>query len=628
MRKKENDNQSYLEKAENSIYSTSDAKAAFNQHDIQGARFKIRNSFENDVFDNKNITPQKRPYIKKVLLVSLFIFLASIFYAGYNLFFSESRTSLIDRNIEMVVTNPAFTRGGEELQVIVTITNKNNTTLTNTQLEIMYPRGSMSENRDDFEIIRLDVSDITPGTQIKKNIPVILYGEQGSKKELQASLEYSLPDSSLTYTKKSIGNITISSSPVVFNFDAPKETVPNQLITGRLRVIQNTENLPQPILVTVSFPRDFKIEAINPKPSFGTGTWVLSTDKNGDYNDIVFTGRFASLEGEERTFLISSGIPKNISGTSIHTSYINQTHTVSLGRPFLEGYILLGQEKQKSIAVNPGSSVEGKIVWSNRSTTSIVKPSFLLKVQGTAVSEKNINVQNGFYDSILDTIVWNSDTDSSLKVIKPGDTGELTFFLNVLPGFEQNTLLSSPSLQMSLSINGIKENTNTLVNLDNVEVASLRVTSLPTLYSSILFARGNNPPKAEKESVYQITLGIKNTYNPISGARVVAKLPFYVKWVGKVTKEEKVAYNQDTREVVWTLDTVQPYTGSQSPKREAAFQVSILPFLSQVGQILDLVKSPIFTGVDSFSGKSVTDTGRDITTRIQEYKEADGVVVE
>lgn len=151
---------------------------------------------------------------------------------------------LLLRHIDIAIVTAPFTKGGEELPVTINITNRNNVTLKAVHAEVEYPRGSEATVRDDFERQTLDLGDIPTGGQASKNINVILYGEQGSNKTIKVTLDYSLADSSLTYNKVGSSSLTISSSPVIVEIDAPKDISPGQLYTLRARITQNTKTLP------------------------------------------------------------------------------------------------------------------------------------------------------------------------------------------------------------------------------------------------------------------------------------------------------------------------------------------------------------------------------------------------
>lgn len=627
--KLEND-EDFIDKEETRLYSTSRGAPKLKEHPLNGTSFKLRAPFSIDSKIDKDKNRRKSSFAKRFFLLSILVLIVAVVYAGYHLFFSESREDFISKHIDIVMENAPFSRGGEPLPLSISIVNRNNVALKNIHIEVEYPRGSVEDTRDDFEHIRIDLPDINPGEKVNKSLSVILYGEQGSTKKIKSTLEYNLPDSSLTYTKESTSELTISSSPIILEVDAPKEIAPSQLYTMRLRITQNTKTLPPGALVSITFPRDFNVESMSRQPTFNVSTWALKTQKEGDYEDITVTGRFNSQEGDERSFRFFAGVPKDSGGTNIETSYVSRTHVVSLARPILDAYLLLGNEKGKTIAVNPDSSISGELVYRNRGSVAVVAPVFHLHVEGKAIDEASILPLEGFYDSAKNEMFWDKNTNAELGSIAPGKEGRLTFTFRVMPKtIDGPVVVKEPVVNLSLSFSGILDDGNNITqNLENIENATVRVTTEPTIKVDTIFANGELPPKIEKETVYQIKLSVNNTHNDITGGKLVAKIPFYAKWVGKVTKDEKVTYNPDTREVVWSLGDVVSGAGNTNPARSASIQISISPSLSQVDSAPEILQNIRFSGTDLFSNKDVKASFNNITTRITNGTSKDAIVVQ
>lgn len=620
----------FINKEETKLYSASSALSKLELHPLKGTSFKTREPFSLENVDSKNNAFKRASFAKKFFLVSLFILITALTYTAYRLFFSESREDFISKHIDIVMETAPFSKGGEPLQLAINVVNRNNVALKNVHLEIEYPRGSESALLNDFEHIRMDLPDINPGEKYNKNMTLVLYGEKGSIKNIKATLEYTLPDSTLSYTKIADLSLTISSSPIVLDVDAPTEVSPNQIYTIRLRISQNTKSLPAGSLVSIVFPRDFVVESMSRKPTFDVGTWAITTEKEGDYEDITVTGRFNSQEGDERSFRFFAGIPPATGGTNIETSYVSRTHVVSLTRPILDAYILLGLEKGKVIAVNPGTSVQGEIIYRNRQSTAVIDPVFHLHIAGSALNKFSISPADGFYDSGKSEIFWDKNTNDSLAIIPPGAEGHLMFTFSTLnQNTESSTVVKEPTVNFSLSFSGIKDDISGVVqNLENIETATVRVTTEPTIFASNVYASGARPPTVEKESVYQINLTVKNTHNDITGGKLTAKIPFYVKWVGKVTKDEKITYNPDTREVTWSLGNVAIGAGNTTAARNASIQVSIIPSLSQLDSTPDILQNIRFIGTDLFSNKDVKATYPNVTIETNNDSSTDDIIVQ
>ncbi len=618
----------FIDKRETDLYSTGRPSPTVQNHPLKGTSFKLRTPISRNpvIGDSRSRTS----FAKKFFLVSILILIIAAFYTAYRLFFSESREDFVARHIDIAIVTAPFTKGGEELPVAINIINRNNVTLKAVHAEIEYPRGSEAVTRDDFERQTLDLGDIPSGGEASRNINVVLYGEQGTTKNIKVILDYSLPDSSLTYNKSGSSSLTISSSPVIVEIDAPKDISPGQLYTLRARITQNTKTLPVGALLNVSYPRDFTPESVSRVVTYGVSTWALKTTKQGDYEDLVINGRFSSQEGDERSFRFTIGIPLENDATSIKTSYVSKTHVVSLSKPLLDAYILLGNEKAKTIAVNPDSYINGTLVYRNRYNTAVIDPVFKINITGSALDESSISPVDGFYNSTKKEIFWDKNTNERLVSIPAGGEGKLSFTFRVLPrSIDGPVVVRDPSVSLSLSFSGMRDDGSSVVqSLENVELASVRVTTEPKISITNIFASGALPPKVNTETKYQVMMSVENTHNEITGAKLVAKIPFYVEWVGKVTKNEKVSYNPDTREVVWTLGNVAAGAGNTTALRSAEIQLSITPSLSQIESSPEILQNIRFTGTDLFSNKDVKAVRPNITTKITDGSSKDGIVVQ
>jgi len=620
----------FINDKETNLYSTSRGSGNPVTHELSGTAFKVRQKIDDTILVDKKNQKTRGGLAKKFFLISFLILCIAMIYAGYKLFFSESREDFISRHIDIVMDTVPFTRGGEPLNLNISVTNKNNVALQNVSVEIEYPRGSEAVTRDDFERQTVELGNINPGQKIEKNVTLILYGEQGSYKDLKANLEYSIPDSSLSYNKISKTGITISSSPIIMEIDAPKDIAPSQLYTMRIRITQNTKALPNNALFTIVLPRDFTVETFSRKPDYGVGTWLLKSVKEGDYEDITINGRFNSQEGDERSFKFLSGVPESADQNEIKTSYVSKTHVVTVAKPLMDAYIVLGEEKGKTIAVDPDSYVTGTLIYRNRSNTAVKDPKFRIKLTGSALEEASISPIEGFYDSNTKEIFWDKNTLASLNNIPAGQEGRLTFSFRVLPrSVNGPSFVKEPIVNLALSYSGVRDDeSQTFQSLENIENASVRVSTELKISADVIHATGALPPKAGSETTYQITLTLTNTHNDVTGAKLISKIPFYMKWVGKVSKNEKISYNPDTREVIWNLGDIKSGSGTSANERKGVFQVSIIPSISQAESAPEILQNIRFSGTDLFSNKDVKAIYPNLTTRISNGTDQDGLVTQ
>ena len=143
---------------------------------------------------------------------------------------------------------------------------------------------------------------------------------------------------------------------------------------------------------------------------------------------------------------------------------------------------------------------------------------------------------------------------------------------------------------------------------------------------------GPFPPRVEEPTTYTVVWTVSNTSNDLSDTKVSAALPSYVEWVGLVSPStESVSFNNVGGEVVWQVGTVSAGSGHNRPAREVAFQVRLVPSISQVGMSPVLIGAPTLTAHDVFTGTTRRAVSRELTTAVSSdpgYRSDDGKVTQ
>ncbi len=130
---------------------------------------------------------------------------------------------------------------------------------------------------------------------------------------------------------------------------------------------------------------------------------------------------------------------------------------------------------------------------------------------------------------------------------------------------------------------------------------------------------GPVPPQVGKETSYTIHWLITNISNDVSDARVVSSLPTGVKWTGKIYPDkEKITYNERTNQIIWEIGKIESATGILKPKREVAFQVSIIPETNQLGKPITLVNSSTLTAKDLYTSENLKSEIKEKNTNLKE----------
>ncbi|MBX4206580.1 hypothetical protein KW784_02220 [Candidatus Parcubacteria bacterium] len=238
---------------------------------------------------------------------------------------------------------------------------------------------------------------------------------------------------------------------------------------------------------------------------------------------------------------------------------------------------------------------------------------------------------NGFYNSTTDRLSWILMNIQGVGELNPGEGGTVSFrfasLKDAVPGKSRDI-----GLQFVLTGTTAGGQAVSVSESRVVKLASQVSLSSKTLHSTGLFLnKGPIPPQAEKETTYTAVISAGNTSNDFTDAKVTARLGSAVKWLGaKSTGAEDISYDEASNTVTWNLGTLASGTGFSGALREAQFQVSLTPSISQIGTAPTLVSSIVFTGFDTVAAKTVTVTNAALTTNMPSdpaFIQGDGIVV-
>lgn len=571
-----------------------------------------------------NVSEARRPIAKMILIGALVFFVFSVAFSSY-FFFLGGRIS--PENVIIDVQGPALIGGGEELNLHITVRNNNPVPIEDADLIIEYPIGTHSAANIDIELPRFRVSlgTIHPGEEVRKTIEAVLFGEENSKKNIDISVEYGVEGSNAIFYSNFVYNLVLSSSPLSLIIEAYDETISGQEIEFLATVKSSSKNIVRNVMLRAEYPFGFEFSSSNPEPIFANSTWYLGDIEPGGETEIVIKGTLSGQDEEERIFRFVAGLQSEADRNIIGAEFVNVTESLLIKRPFITATMTLNNKTSEVISSLGGEKISGIITYTNNLPTQIFDGEIEIEFIGSAIDETTVEGTNGFYRSIDNKLIWTRDTLSSLRIIPPGASGEVKFSFNSF-GLSSGMLLRNPEIKLNVTIAGKRLSDSSIPE----EVYStlsrrVRISSNLTLISKVLHFTGpfENigpiPPKVEKETTYTIVFTVLNSYNTVANAEVVTTLPTYVEWLGVTSPlTEDVTYTAIGRSIVWNLGEVKSGTGTSLPPRELSFQVSLLPSISQVQSVPELVNGQILSGIDRFTESRLSNKRGPLNTGLAE----------
>ncbi len=571
----------------------------------------------------------------KILYGSLGFFILAILIVIIKFTFGGNIVS--GDNIEVNVKAPISVAGGEMLPIEIEVVNENSVTLLGTDLGVTYPIGAMQANDISAPAKREQIflGDIAPGDSVFKNLKVYLFGSENEKKEIKLTLEYKVTGSNSLFNKTKNVSVLVTSAPASVVVTGPTEVNTNQSVNYKVEVISNSTSVIKNLLLKVDYPFGFAFGDSDPGTYANKNNlWLIGDLAPGDKRTINIYGTVTGQEGEERGFNFNLGTRSATDNTVIATPLSTAFSSVTIRRPFVSADVFFNGNNSDSYVAQAGQKVETVIKWRNNLPYPVTDVSIAVKLNGNAIDKSGVQIDGGFYRSYDNTIIFDKTTDKTFASLEPGQSGESKFNLKSFDlGSITGTTLSSPSIYLDINVQGKTVNSGGKVeNVSFADARTIKLTTNPRLSVKSLYYIGpfKNfgpiPPRADQETTYTIVWTVTNPLNPISGTRVVGTLPTYMTWIGQVSPaSEKVDYDQNSRQVVWSLGNIPAGAGIFSPAREVAFQVAIRPSVTQIGSAPSLLNNINLSARDNFTTSNLSQSVDSVSTSLSNdpYFQAD-----
>ncbi len=619
--------ESRIEALKKKLYSKNEALMRKNKE----GTFSQKDFGVSSAWEPEKMKPTKKPIVnfktptslfKKFFIGAVLFLVLGVAYAFVMLYTGENTVST--ERVKITIIGNSYTAGGEELPIDVIVKNENSVSIDSADLIIEYPRGSNTDSAGDYERKRINLKSIAPGEELSEHISVILYGQQGTTKDIRARLEYNVRGSISTFTKEEIFTIQINAAPLVLSVESNAETVSGQDFELRVKGVVASTHLGKNTIVKVDYPPGFRFSEAIPSPILGNNVFALAKTAVGSENIIIIRGKVVGIDGDIKAFRVSAGDTDSRDASLIAVTYNTTVQEVIIGQPFINASLTLGGKDLETYAINSTEKIETKIKWANNLPTAVNNVEIRAKVSGNALNRSSI-ISAGFFDSNTSEIIWDKNTVQALTTVQPGANGELNLSftsLSLLSG--SNSVIPDPTITVEISIKASQPSEGVAIKqLTGTEKKTFKVNSDLQLLGKTLYSTGpivNSgpvPPKVGVETSYTVQWSITNTSNKASKGEVRATLPVNVSFVKlDPSSSEDLKYNDTTKEVIWNVGNIARGTGFVVPAKTVNFQVKLKPSTSQVGSTPNLMNEAIFTANDLFTDNPIRKSTIKLTTLV------------
>src|SRR3989344_1093477 len=577
------------------------------------------------------VAPPTMGLVRKILWwflgASIIFFIAALAFFGYYFTLGGGSFAASPSNIDISISGPPQIAGGEPAKLQIVVTNRNKVPLQLADLVITYPPGTRSPTdfSTDFPTQRISLGSGEAGGSRQGTVSAVFAGTEGQHANVKVELEYRVSGSSAIFVAQSGYDVTFSSSPITLSISGNTETISGQPVQLAVTLASNAGAPIKDALLHADFPFGFPFSSAEPAP-VSSGLWAVGDIQPGQTKTVTIRGSLSGQSGDSRVFRFSAGTRSGATSTSITTSLADTTYAMQISQPFLGLSIGVNNRSGKSVIAAPGDTITVSVTYQNNIPTEITDAIIVARLSGVEIDGTTVKTADGFFRSTDNTVLWDkSTTDGALANLAPGAKGTVSFSFQ-MPNSDALKNIKNPHLDVSvnaagqrLSETGVPQNLQSASRQTIKLATDLQLNAQALYYANPFGSSGPMPPKAGTETTYGLVFTITNSTNKITGARLTATLPSYVRWIGShAPASESLSFNQTDGTFTWNIGDILPGTGiGSTTPRQLAIAIGFTPSTSQIGDQPVLVQNVTLRGLDAATGASISrTTAPNVTTNL------------
>lgn len=534
-----------------------------------------------------------------VSVIVLTLLAAASFMYFQSGFFSQNR-------VFVTMEAPQSANSNVLSQITFRYENDNRARLDNVEIVVRFGDYFVpEENQDDFERVSDSQGVITIGS-IKggEKGEFILAGHFVGPRDVNANvlgtMRYVAESTSTRYEIITRSSTVITSSPVTIDIESPNEIVSGNLLDIVIKVQNTSTDTLSNIKLTIDMPEKFSLYSTEPRATH-SNVWLI--DELMPEGEKIFhvRGGLDAPIGSVQRFNAKVGTQES---SGVYVAYADAIYTPRI----VQSPILVNQivEKEASEAVYAGEQLKYRVIFTNNSDIPLRNAIVTLNLEGSVLDFETLQLNNiGDYDQTNRRIVWKSADVPALRLLEPGQSGEVNFSIYVkenLPVDSERdhhfSVTSIAAIDSEDIPSQLRENKTVLSNVSVIPVGAKVILSSVSEYVS-----GSQILTIGEKTVYKITMKISSINNDISDTIVHIPLPTHTTFESGTI--EGITYNNRSNDVMWNVGTVEHGTGVIKDVKTISFNVGIVPSVDQVKKNMELVKEQKLTAMDNFVGVQI-----------------------
>lgn len=568
-------------------------------------------------------TGQKKIIKIGIIVLSVVVAIAIVVVAVYKI----KSTAFGEEKVVVTIDGPTNVDSSQLVKLKIICKNNNRVDLKDAKIVINYSENFHPEENANFEIIngnsgKIAIGDLKKRSQSEVELKGRFYAPEEFSVSVKASLKYTPSNFSSVFEAQAQKNVTIKSPPIVLDVSSPVEVADGNNVEYIINYKNSSPVSFEDLRIKVEYPEGFAFQSAEPNATQGNNFWYIGklyADAKGQIN---IRGILQGKKGENKSVQFQIGVMDQSNNFVVYSKKEKITRMISA--PLLISQTINGQINPN---VNAGEELNYQIKFKNDGEIGLRDVIVAVEIKSAILDLSRLRLSKGSYDSSRGMIIWKAVDVPQLANLVPGAEGEVEFLVPVLQKIpiagsgdknftiESIARIDSPDVPTPVGSNKVIFSNRLLVKLN----AGLILETQGYYTDQNITNSGPIPPKVGSETTFTIHWLVSSPANSVGGARVESSLPTGIKFTGKIFPEnENISYNERTNKLVWEIGNIENGTGVISPKKEAAFQVSIVPQVYQVKEPAVLLNTSTCLAKDLFTGEEIKAESREKKTCLEE----------
>ncbi len=535
-------------------------------------------------------------------LVSAILLLlsAALIFGAWRFATTKNQTT---EDLLLEIEGPQQVASGEEVEFTINYQNVSDLTLRNLELTLKYPIGLKVNSVEPAASNALQtiwqLGDLPPGASGQVIIRGQIFADQPQTDSLSASLLYQPQNFSSDFIKQADHSLQIGESLFELDFVSPAVILPDTKTDFTIKWRRQGEVKKDKVYLQLLTTKDFALSidgrdlpSIIESDQNKIYEWELNSKKN--QSDLNFAGKFNADSKGERLFKL-----RVVSRDGVEDKLL-QEKEFNLFISAEEILLTFSLNDDNPDQLPPGSDLSYLITIKNTSGQTLRNLTVTLQLTPEIIDWSFLQTPSEPRITDRGEIIILPDKTPILQELSKGEEVEIVVKTKVKSNISLPAKLKSSATVSIAEVGGEKQEslsfsspviTTTIVSPVNFSAQAFYFDD-----EGVKIGNGAWPPQVGQSTEMIVKWFVRAQDKSLSNIKVEATLPAGIVWLGTDKVDQgSLFYNSATRKIVWQINSLAP----SSHDITASFRVAFTPTVDQVGSVVPILSTSVFTAQSS-----------------------------